>query len=154
MDERERVQDAREAGERRAVLAELGMPADAIYHWMDVASTGPGDAITARYGVVLPDGRLGLVTQHPMVELPGQSWPRPYRITVYGVPASHVEAIARMLAGAGLSARGRALPVFEMHPWGPHREAVRLLPLRVTAHHPAAPLYAEGACAPTWPGTT
>lgn len=133
---------ARQAGDRRGTLATFGLPADARYHWLLIESAGPGD-VTARYGLVQDDGRLGLYAQHPVQEVPGASWPRPYGLMVYGVEARYRDAIEATLAAAGLSARGRALPVLPVHPWGEERGALFLVLLRLTADHPGTPLVAE-----------
>lgn len=129
---------AREAGDRRALFAELGVPPQARYRFLEVWSPGPGDVRLA-YGTVRSDGRVLLDDVRPAQEREGLSWPRPYRVALYGVAAAYAPAMAAALAGAGVRLAA-PLPVMEIRPLG---AVVLLVLLRVTARHDRSPVYAE-----------
>lgn len=128
-----------EARDRDAVFKEFGVPARTAYRTMEVWSPAPGD-VRARYGTIAAGGATTVDDERPVVEVPGQSWPRPYRVAVYGVDeAVYLPALATLIA-LGAAPQPAPLEVLEIHPRG---QRVLLVVLRATVRYGDAPVYLD-----------
>jgi hypothetical protein len=140
------IERAREAGDRRALFAELGIPMETPYRYVEAWSPAAGEA-RARYGVIQPDGERLVEHERRLRVLPGESWPPRYRLTCYGVePVDAVllgMGVVRQLARLPVGPTGGAILVSDPDGWESWGTAQGFLWLRVTARYGDSPLYAE-----------
>jgi hypothetical protein len=128
-----------EARDRAVVFAEFGVPTDTAYRAMEIRSPVPGD-VRARYSTIDGAGGTSIDDERPVQELPGKSWSRPYRVTVYGVDEEdYLLALATRLAVTGEPAPAPR-QVMEIHP---HGRRLVLAVFRATARYGDAPVYLD-----------
>ena len=134
------AEQQREARDRRAVLAELGLPAGTLYHRLTLRRPDARHN-SIEHAAVLADGRAQLVV--PAFRTPLLwAFERLHTVAVYGVAESWDTTIASHAAvplWAG-SAGEAALPLWA---YWPDAQPAPLIVLRTTARRGASPLRCE-----------
>jgi hypothetical protein len=143
MDARER---AREAATRRGVFAELGIPMDTPYRYVEIWSPA-AEAARTRHGVVRPDGELTVEHERQWGALGAPEWPPGSRVVGYGVEPEDAVILGMgwvtQQAQLPLGPAGGAMLVSDPLGWESWGTSRGLLWLRFTARAGESPLYAE-----------